>query len=535
MAESAMEEGKGRKGATHISATATTTAAGNTGLSPRRSSSHFSPSSSFDSSSSRPLSSPGRTKRERQGTAGNGGGGGDGGLSPKALIFMALLALQFGIQPLLFQRYTSKRVIKSSVVLCGEVLKFTVAGLFYWGGSTNAQRRSDRQDWSIRTWLSVAGLPAALFTTQTYFLLLAVQNVDALTFNVLNQTKILSSALCCYLVMGQRQSRVQVLALILLMGSALVIEEVVTFKSVYGMPGGGSGALKQMEDMIPNDAPTVAEGAAISNATSTLWANGTLSNATTASAFNATQPNATELLESSFVRSAVADASRRLASHTNDPAADSDADDDDVDGTRHFTHGVLPVLLASFLSGLAGALAQRNLQGLSSPSSTSSPSSSGGGSSRKGKAALGSGSRPPRNPYMFTMELSVASAAFLLLSLPFSTDGRNMAQHGFFYQWTPYTCVPILTNSLGAVVVGLVTKHAGVVRKGFALIFGLLLSGILQVESGEGVSAEQFAGGALASLSLWLHTTNAPSRREGGQKKPSQSQSSQSSKSSNGR
>eukprot|EP00567_Pseudictyota_dubia_P007864 CAMPEP_0197454480 /NCGR_PEP_ID=MMETSP1175-20131217/38072_1 /TAXON_ID=1003142 /ORGANISM="Triceratium dubium, Strain CCMP147" /LENGTH=210 /DNA_ID=CAMNT_0042988069 /DNA_START=20 /DNA_END=648 /DNA_ORIENTATION=- len=208
----------------------------------------------------------------------------------------------------------------------------------------------------------------------------------------------------------------------------------------------------------------------ITNATSTtLWANDTLTNAT-AWAFNATKPNATESLDSSFVRSASATNARRLTD-MNDPAAD-DADAD-VDGTRHFTHGVLPVLLASFLSGLAGALAQRNLQGVSSSSSTSSR-----------KEASGSGARPPRNPYMFTMELSVASAAFLLLSLPFGADGHNMMQHGFFYQWTPATFIPILTNSLGAVVVGLVTKHAGVVRKGFALIFGLLLSGILQVESG---------------------------------------------------
>jgi len=53
--------------------------------------------------------------------------------------------------------------------------------------------------------------------------------------------------------------------------------------------------------------------------------------------------------------------------------------------------------------------------------------------------------------------------------------------------------------------VGLVTKHAGSVRKGFALIFGLLLSGVFQA-GGAGIRTHQVAGGLLAATSLWMHT-----------------------------
>lgn len=337
-------------------------------------------------------------------------------LSSKALVFMGLLALQFGVQPLLVRKFTSQGIIKSSIVLTQESIKFLVAAFLYLCGSNEQQRQQERAVWSVKSWLAVAALPAALYTVQNFASLLAYQHLEALTFNVLNQTKILSAAICCYLVMGKKQSRVQALSLLLLSGSALVIEKIVTlqtFRSLLGHAGG----------------------------------NGLL----------------TTILN-------------ELASFNS--STDS----------RRFTHGILPVLLASFISGLAGALAQKNLQG--------APSKSDNGIDRT-----------PRNAYLFSMEMNAASAIILIVSLLFSTDGRSISQNGFFHQWTPKTLIPIMTNSLGGIVVGLVTKHAGSVQKGFALIFGLLLSGIIQVGSA-GISTEQVIGGGLAALSLWLHTTH---------------------------
>jgi hypothetical protein len=56
--------------------------------------------------------------------------------------------------------------------------------------------------------------------------------------------------------------------------------------------------------------------------------------------------------------------------------------------------------------------------------------------------------------------------------------------------WTRYTWVPILTQALGGVIVGLVTKHAGGVKKGFALIAGIALTAfvqaVVQVRDGHG-------------------------------------------------
>jgi UDP-sugar transporter A1/2/3 len=327
------------------------------------------------------------------------------GISKKAIFFMSLLAIQFGIQPVLVRNFTPRGICKSSVVMTQELVKGVIAlGAFY--GSTCPQmRRFELSRLSIRSWLTMAGVPAAIYVVQNLSSLLAYQNLEALTFNVLNQTKTLSAALCCYLVMGRKQSKVQSFSLIMLLFSALVIEEVVSFGNIVSLLGGGIA--------IPKG--------------------------------------------------------------------------------RRFTHGVIPCLFASFLSGLAGALTQKNLQGV-----TKAP-------------AAEDGSKPkPINPYLFSMELTVASMLVLVTSLLFSDDGRQMSQNGFFYMWTPKTMIPILTNSFGGILVGLVTKYAGSVRKGFALIFGILLSGFLQAGS-HGISVTQVVGGMLAAMSLWMHSHYSPS------------------------
>jgi len=234
-------------------------------------------------------------------------------------------------------------------------------------------------------------IPGSLYTVQNYCVLMGYQNLQPFTFNILNQTKTLFAALCCYLFIGKPQSKFQVMSLFLLLLSALVIERVIPI---------------------------------------------------TKKATNTKQ-----------------------------------AQDPSFDRQSYILTGVLPVLLASFLSGLAGALTQRSVQ------------STG------------------RNAYLFTMELSVASSIFLIINLLLnSPDGKRIAEQGFFSGWSATTIIPVCTKALGGVVVGLVTKHAGAVRKGFAMIFGLLLSGLLQ-SKGEGVTAEQVVGGVLAAISLWMHAS----------------------------
>mmetsp|Transcript_24263 Transcript_24263/g.67202 ORF Transcript_24263/g.67202 Transcript_24263/m.67202 type:complete len:332 (+) Transcript_24263:107-1102(+) len=310
-------------------------------------------------------------------------------LDRKAMFYMFLLSLQFAFQPILTRTYTPTNICRSTVILMQELLKFILAlAMLMLSGSA----QSAVSGWTVSTWATVAFVPAALYSLQNMAALQAYQTLDALTFNVLNQTKTLSAALCCYLVMGRKQSFMQVISLFILLISALI-----------------------MEKLIPLD-------------------------------LTAAKPVEFTALES-----------------------------------HHWTHGVAPIMLASFISGLSGALSQKNLQ------------AQGGG----------------RNSYLFSMELCAASALILFSSLLMSPDGKTIAKDGFWNGWTATTWIPILTNSIGGIVVGLVTKYAGSVRKGFALIFGMFLSGVVQAFiTAEGVSVEQIVGGVLSASSLWMHATN---------------------------
>jgi hypothetical protein len=47
-------------------------------------------------------------------------------LSYKALFFMTMLSLQFGIQPIVTQKFMSKKIIMSTVIFTQEVLKLII-------------------------------------------------------------------------------------------------------------------------------------------------------------------------------------------------------------------------------------------------------------------------------------------------------------------------------------------------------------------------------------------------------------------------
>jgi solute carrier family 35 (UDP-sugar transporter), member A1/2/3 len=356
-------------------------------------------------------------------------------LDGRALFYMFLLALQFGFQPSLTRQFTPPGINTSTVVLVQEVIKFVFAATMLRLSCSTQQLVDLYQKWTWQQWFQVAAIPAGLYAIQNVAALTAYQHLDALTFNVLNQTKTLSAAFCCYVVMGRTQSPLQIAALLLLLLSALIMEGVVP------IPGASSPSKYYYAT------------AASSTTTTTPW------------------------------------------------------------DTQHVTHGVIPILVASFISGLAGALSQKNLQ-----------ATEGGG----------------RNPYLFSMELCAASAIMLGMQLlahyssssATTTTTSAVNKLGMWERWTLGTLIPISTNAAGGIVVGLVTKYAGSVRKGFALIFGILISGLVQEfvtkpqqqqqqqgnnSTSSGIRPEQIVGGLLAAVSLYCHAL--PSSRSSSTKK----------------
>ncbi|GJP43846.1 hypothetical protein CLOM_g3252 [Closterium sp. NIES-68] len=89
-----------------------------------------------------------------------------------------------------------------------------------------------------------------------------------------------------------------------------------------------------------------------------------------------------------------------------------------------------------------------------------------------------------RSSYLMTIEMS-AFSFFLLLSslllLPSSHDAVRMRQLGFFHAWTLLSMVPILTNALAGILVGVVVQVSGGLKKGFVMIIALLVTAAAQL------------------------------------------------------
>ncbi|CAM9692696.1 unnamed protein product [Heterosigma akashiwo] len=141
-----------------------------------------------------------------------------------------------------------------------------------------------------------------------------------------------------------------------------------------------------------------------------------------------------------------------------------------------------PVFGGSFLSGLNAALVQRALQGAGA-----------------------------RDGVLLSLELSAYSIAWGLLRLALRPAARAAllgVPGGFFGGWTWATWLPVLNNSLGGLLVGQVTKHAGSVEKGFALVAGILVTALLQtVLYAAPLTMDHGTAFALVVGSTWLHTS----------------------------
>ena len=65
--------------------------------------------------------------------------------------------------------------------------------------------------------------------------------------------------------------------------------------------------------------------------------------------------------------------------------------------------------------------------------------------------------------------------------------------------------IPVTVKAMGGIVTVLVHKYAGSVLKGFALVLGLVLSGMYEHDR---LSPNQILGTVLVLISSWMHFTS---------------------------
>ncbi|KAI5081202.1 hypothetical protein GOP47_0004385 [Adiantum capillus-veneris] len=254
---------------------------------------------------------------------------------------------------MIWVQFRNSVIVSSAVITC-EWAKVGFALIFMaWDGTL----WSLGKEWTLSGALIASGLPAAMYALQNSLLQLGYRHLDSLTFSMLNQSKLLFTALFMFLILRIKQSSHQVGALAILLGASLLL--------CIGESSSSSKSNNAHREAILS--------------------------------------------------------------------------------------GVLPTLIASILSGLASTLCQWAAQ------------------------------VKRRSSYLMTIEMSAIGTLCLFVSMLWSPDGQTIRRHGFFYGWTLYTFIPIFTNAIGGILVGLVTTAAGGVRKGFVIVMALLVTALLQL------------------------------------------------------
>lgn len=141
--------------------------------------------------------------------------------SPHGLVnacLLVALALQYGTQPSLNSRFLSAQGVDGRVVvLFTELLKGALC-------AASALRSWRLQRSLLARSLARAALPAACYLAQNLCLQAAYRDLDSLTFNCLNQTKVVATALTLYLLTRRGQSPQQCLALLLVVCAGVLLQ-----------------------------------------------------------------------------------------------------------------------------------------------------------------------------------------------------------------------------------------------------------------------------------------------------------------------
>jgi UDP-sugar transporter A1/2/3 len=138
----------------------------------------------------------------------------------RGYFFMVCLALQFGLQPLFTKACIHENAHKPSLVLLCEIMKMFLALILLFLDPTC---KKVLEKWSLRETFSKAGVPAAVYAFQNVCIQVSYQNTDPLTFNLLNQLKIVFTAIMVYVLLGKTQTGQQIIALFLLLVVGVVL------------------------------------------------------------------------------------------------------------------------------------------------------------------------------------------------------------------------------------------------------------------------------------------------------------------------
>lgn len=154
----------------------------------------------------------------------SGKGTGDYHLPLGAKTTMLLVAVQTGMQPYIYRECTrGAHLLKSEFVISYNLQKLCMTvGLIVASGSFSAAVKT-----AVTNGLRVAFPPAGVYAVQNMLTAVAFASISGLAYNLLNQTKIIWTALCVWLLLGRRVRPLQwmAIALLCISGALIVLDE----------------------------------------------------------------------------------------------------------------------------------------------------------------------------------------------------------------------------------------------------------------------------------------------------------------------
>ena len=464
------------------------------------------------------------------------------------IVLFLTFAVLSGVQPLLVKWFMPTTVKRNVIILCQELIKLTISLLVL---LITSDYCIDLPDWTFKSAIVAAGVPSIMFVIQNHCNLFSNQILQPVTFVVLNQTKIVWTALWCFLLLKQSQSTIQIMSLLLVIVATLYLRKILplccccsttsptTRTSASRTPTSNSSTTTDSESIGIGEIERNKDGDDCELQLEQLNVPLLTSRPSSQSPTNNSISK-----NNTITRTTTSNNNNDDVEDNNNNNNNNDDDDNEIDdiyeakpkntinnSERLLSLGVTLALFASFLSGLSGSMSQLTLQvndrnphlfnielsivsivlliistmgtsifGGSGGSGSGSGSGSSGSSSSASSASSSISSKYPRKP---TTARSSPSS------------GGGGGGGGLFIGWTWQVWIPIVTQAFSGILVGLVTKHLGAVTKSFGNIFGIAISSLLQQllltdrKSGQdGLSIEELVGACLCAVSLWLHVTN---------------------------
>ncbi|ETV85033.1 hypothetical protein, variant 2 [Aphanomyces astaci] len=152
---------------------------------------------------------------------------------------MLALSLQFGLQPLLNRAYAGTIRSNAVMVIVCESCKLVLAVL-----AISVKLRTNPtflSSWNLIDSLKFSGLPACTYAVQNVLIQVAMQHLSPLEFNLINQSKLIWTAVFVYFLLHRRFTLVQCIAMAMLMAASLLLS------------AGGSGSSGDHSDMSSTD------------------------------------------------------------------------------------------------------------------------------------------------------------------------------------------------------------------------------------------------------------------------------------------